>query len=560
MPVREQSAAEWADERSRLLHALQVHQLELELQNSELREAQERLEESRSRYAELYERAPIGYVTLGQHGLIEEINRTGAALLGRKPAQLVGAPFAALVRGGRAFQAYLDKCAGGAGPRKTEVDLKVDRDEMAVELTTTPHTRDGQVVGFLMVMSDISDRRRADTESAKFELERQARAAADAANKMKDQFLGIVSHELKTPLTAILGWAHLLRARSNEAGSQLPEPAIRGLRAIERNSEALARIVDDILDVSRIVSGKLRVEMAETNLAELVRAVMDQARASAEAKSLALRLVRADDCVVSGDGVRLQQVFSNLLSNAVKFSEKGGAVEVSLERLPVAARLHVKDSGCGILAADLPHLFEYFRQADDASRRPRAGLGLGLAIARHIVEAHGGHIVARSAGAGEGAEFTVELPCRLRVTTARPAEDLDTQESADLAGLRVLCVDDEPDTLEIVALMLSDRGATVATARSAEEAIQRLLSVRPDAVVSDLSMPGMDGADLVEAIRQMAPPLSGTPALALTACLRPGDIERIKRAGFDAHLGKPVKGEELARTVAALASKRRTSS
>jgi signal transduction histidine kinase len=543
-------------EEERVVHDLHVHQVELEMQNRELREAQQRLEASRARYAELYDQAPIGYLTLDESATIVEINLTGALLLGRERENLIGAPFVATagVRNPGAFFAHLRECASGRAST-ADIEIATPKGPLAVQLTTKANIgAGGRVHGCRMSMSDVTERRRSESEKlALLENERRARAEADTANQMKDQFLGIVSHELRTPLNAILGWTQILGARSGE-----PDLFPRGLAVMQRNGELLARIVDDILDVSRIVSGKLRIVMKKIALDETVTSALEQARAAAESKRITMRSNIAPNCKVTGDAQRLQQVVSNLLSNAIKFTKDEGHVDVTLERNGNGFRITVRDDGCGIDPGDLPHVFEHFRQSDSSTTRTHAGLGLGLAIAHHIVEAHGGTIEGESYGRGRGATFTVTLPSRpysippSGTDAAGAAVRSEAREQGSVAGIRVLWVDDEKDGLEVAALMLGTLGAEVRTATSVDEAIGTLSSFMPDVIVSDIAMPDQDGYDLIRHVRALPPPASELPAIAVTAYARADDADRAVRAGFTCHLAKPVDAEVLADVISTL--------
>jgi CheY-like chemotaxis protein len=296
--------------------------------------------------------------------------------------------------------------------------------------------------------------------------------------------------------------------------------------------------------------------MKKANLEEIVRGVLEQARTAVDAKRITLRASIAPDCGVSADAQRMQQVVSNVLWNAIKFTGEGGSVDVTLERRDGAFRLTVSDNGCGIEGADLPHIFEHFRQADSSTTRSHSGLGLGLAIARHIVEAHGGKIEARSEGRGQGATFTVDLPGRPfsgpPPPRQRPLGAHALRAQGSVTGTRVLCVDDEHDALELAALMLGSLGAEVRTARSVDEAIDLLPSFTPDVIVSDLAMPERDGFDLIQYVRALQPPASEIPAIALTAYASAYDVDRALRAGFTRHVAKPVDAEELASIISAL--------
>jgi PAS domain S-box-containing protein len=535
---------------ARVVHELHVYQIELEMQNRELREAQQRIELSRARYAELYDRAPVGYATLDPKGVLLEVNLTAATLFGREREHVVGLPFiaAAGIKHHSAFFSHLRETARAErGPR--DVELEANDGNRILRLTTTVNFAGGsQIVGFRTVIDDVTERRRAEAERGELAGERQARAEADTANRMKDQFLGIVSHELRTPLNAILGWLHILGARNSE-----PDLVARGLDVMRRNGSALARIVDDILDVSRIVSGKFHIELKKADLGEVVQAALEQARAAAQKKRVELGESIDRRCLVLGDGVRLQQVVTNLLSNAIKFTREGGHVALSLERQVEAIRLEVRDDGIGIEPADLPHVFEHFRQADSSNARAHSGLGLGLAIARHIVEAHGGSIEARSEGRGRGAVFTVVLPSRVVSLSSPPPPPPGLRT---IRGIKVLYVDDEPDALELAALTLGGLGAIVRTASSVDDAIEQVSSFTPDVIVSDIAMPDRDGYDFIRQVREMPLPCSDIPAVALTAYARAADAERAMRAGFTRHLAKPVEPDTLARIIAALVPER----
>ena len=366
---------------------------------------------------------------------------------------------------------------------------------------------------------------------------------AQEANRAKDDFLATVSHELRTPMTAILGWAKLLRMSSDPAA--VGEAAL----AIERSATAQAQLVDDILDVARIRVGKLRMRFEEANFSEVVQSGIETIRPAAEAKHIRLRVeLDRREIDVRGDPQRLQQVVWNLLSNAVKFTPEGGRVDVSLEQDRELARLTVHDTGPGIPEEFLPHIFERFRQAESSQRRSHGGLGLGLSIAHHIVEAHGGTIHAEAGGNGSGATFIVELPVAAagRPGTSRATRVTDSIES--LEGLTVLAVEDDPETLQYFARALESAGATVRIASSVDEALRGFEEHVPDVVVSDIAMPLKTGYDLVRAIRA-AGKGAGVPIVAVTASGTAGDRDRALHAGFDDYLRKPVEPQALVRAV-----------
>jgi signal transduction histidine kinase len=375
-------------------------------------------------------------------------------------------------------------------------------------------------------------------------------AEAREANRLKDEFLATVSHELRTPLSALLSWAAVLRRCGADAAA-----TTRALDAIERNATAQARIVDDLLDVSRIVAGKLKLNTAAVRLEGVLESALESTLAAAEAKGIQVATaIRPVAGRVVGDAIRLQQVVSNLLSNAVKFTPRGGRIEVSLHQAASEAVIEVRDTGRGIAAAFLPHVFDPFRQGDASATRSTGGLGLGLAIVRQLVELHGGRIEARSAGEGRGATFVVYLPAG-REESAVPSRTDDGESRGsqpDLHGVRILLVEDEPDTREALGLLLSHAGAVVSAAATGSEALEALPDARPDVMVCDIGLPGEDGYALLRKVRVLGPEAGGlTPAIALTAYARDADRARALAAGFEAHLAKPIEPAELFRTVIA---------
>lgn len=383
-----------------------------------------------------------------------------------------------------------------------------------------------------------------------YALEQIRREELERSNRLKDDFLGIVSHELRTPLSAILGWARMLKRGIVSTG----EARERALEAIERNATLQARLVDDLLDVSRIVSGKLDLEMASIDLAAVVDAAIDSVRPTLLAKDLEVRLdIAASGAYVLGDARRLQQVAWNLLTNAIKFTPQGGHIDVSLRRAGRVARLSVSDDGEGISQEVLPRIFERFKQGDASSTREHGGLGLGLAIVRHVVEAHGGAVSAYSEGEGQGAEVVVELPLGEPESLPSMRANDSQQIRVSLAGARVLLVDDDDDTRDFLAAALQSAGAELRAVGDAETAFTLVASWRPEVVVSDIAMPGQDGYALIRRIRALPAERGGrTPAVALTALARPKDRVRALAAGFQTHLPKPVDPSELVLAVANL--------
>jgi signal transduction histidine kinase/CheY-like chemotaxis protein len=390
-----------------------------------------------------------------------------------------------------------------------------------------------------------------------YEAERLANQRLTAASHAKDEFLGVVSHELRTPLNAVLGWSQLLR------GPAASDPAVlaKGLKVIDRNARAQAKLIEDILDVSRIITGKLRLELRPIELDGVIRAALEVVRPAAEAKGVELTTTIAAGAAVSGDADRLQQVAWNLVSNAVKFTPEGGRVEISVVREATCVLIVVRDSGRGIEPDLLPHVFERFWQADSSPTRRHGGLGLGLAIVRHLVELHGGSVRAESGGDGRGATFIVQLPVREDGPgdgDVLPLRDSDPSNPAalraQLDGVRVLVVDDEADARELVATMLSAAGATVTTASSTEDALAVLDLEVPDVLVSDVGMPGEDGLSLLRRVRASRR-LCRLPAVALTAYASSEDARRAVLAGFHTHIPKPAEPAMLAAVVASLAGR-----
>jgi signal transduction histidine kinase len=387
--------------------------------------------------------------------------------------------------------------------------------------------------------------------------ERRARAEAEAANRAKDEFLATLSHELRAPLTALLGWARMLRAGRLDAAA-----TARGLAAIDRSARVQAQLIDDLLDVSRIVTGKLGLDLRPVRLAAVVEAAVDLVRAAAHGKGLELQSTVDASLGLRADPDRLQQAVWNLLTNAVKFTPPGGRIDVRLARAGSAAQITVSDTGQGIAPGFLPYVFDRFRQADSSSRRPNAGLGLGLAIARELVELHAGTIRAESAGVGQGATFVVALPLATgdveRGAAASPAA-LETppdlgDTAPDVAGLEVMVVEDDADTRELLVALLEHGGARVASAASVTAALSLLDGAVPDVLVSDLAMPDEDGYDLIRAVRARPRERGGrVPAIALTGHARREDRQHALAAGYDAHVAKPVEPVTLVQLVARLA-------
>ncbi len=427
--------------------------------------------------------------------------------------------------------------------------------EMPQSAHIGPLSHDGVVVGTITLIDDVSDR--LTTESAlrrQIEAQRRARATAEQALHAKDEFLSTLSHEMRTPLNAVLGWARILLDRQTLDHALVQ----RALQVIERNATAQAKMIDDMLDMARIVSGKLRLEMKTVDFVSVVLAAIDVIMPSADARKIAVR-TRLDPKtpMIVGDPDRLQQVIVNLLSNAVKFTDVGGAIEVRLEMSDADASLVVKDTGRGIEPAFLPHVFERFRQGDASSTRRHGGLGLGLALVRDLVELHGGSVFAESEGPGKGSMFTVRLP----TMAVAPIGASDARSTGPgpraLAAIRVLLIEDEPDSRDLARAALSRFGAQVSAVSSSAEAVDAILSASPDTlpnvVVSDLGMPVEDGYVFIQQLRELSPERGGRiPAVTVTGYSTPADVDRALAAGYQIHLSKPVDPLALIEAVAKL--------
>ena len=425
-----------------------------------------------------------------------------------------------------------------------------------------PLAADGRVLGTISVIEDVTER--VERENRLVQLlasEKAARAEAEAANRAKDEFLAIVSHELRTPLNAISGWAQILR------NSKSSVPTSHALEAIERNAKAQAKLIEDILDASRIITGKLRLDVRAVDLISVIESAIETVRPAADARSIQIdSLLDPMASFVSGDPTRLQQIIWNLLSNAIKFTTGPGRVEVRLRQVDRQAEIAVKDSGQGISPEFLPFVFERFRQADAASTRRHGGLGLGLAIVRHLTELHGGTVHAESEGPGRGAIFTLRLPLlavqrrshhQNQDSAVDPATDGHSGDGVipgphrPLEGLRVLVVDDEADAREMLYAMFKQNGAEARAASTSREALEIVSQWAPEVLVSDVGMPDEDGYFLISKIRALDPERGGRiPAVALTGYASAEDRLRLLSAGYQIHATKPVELDALLRAVA----------
>jgi len=520
---------------------------------------------SEARFRSVQEQAPYGLGIFAPvhapDGSISDFewlfaNSQAAKTLGRSASALVGKTMLEVSPGNVSeghFQVYVHAYETGE-VRTREFDRHLDGFEGSFRGTAFRLDQN-----LALVFEDVTDRKRVEDERQRLlTREQAARADAEAVSRSKDEFLATVSHELRTPLNAMLGWARMLTSGRLDA-----EKSQRGLQAIERNALAQAQLIEDLLDVSRIISGKIRLDLLEVAFPKVVEAAVEAIRPALEAKEIRFaQVIDPSASLVMGDPNRLQQVIWNLLSNAIKFTPKGGHVQLALTRVESHVELTVSDDGQGIDAEFLPFLFQRFHQAEGGSTRRQGGLGLGLAICRHLVELHGGTIEASSAGVGKGALLRVKLPLMsVRTTPTDPQRVRPTLDRhvtfecpPELDGLRVLVVDDQPDTRDLLSSVIGNCNAVVFAACSSEEGLALVQKEKPDVIISDVGMPGEDGYAFIRRVRELAPEAGGrTPAAALTAYARAEDRRLAMRAGFEMHVPKPVEPSELLSIIATLA-------
>jgi PAS domain S-box-containing protein len=505
----------------------------------------------------LIESADDAIISKTLEGIITSWNKGAERIFGYTADEVIGQPVTILIPEGQEDEepAILARLSAGERIEHYEtIRVRKDGTRIAISLTVSPiKGPNGDIIGASKIARDITEQRQ-----ARKELD-EAYRQAEESSRLKEEFLATISHELRTPLSAILGWARMLRL-----GQLSKENAAKALDTIERNARAQAQLIDDLLDVSRIVTGKLRMDVRPSDPNSFIDAAVEAVRPAAEAKGVRVQKVIDTGLIsIPGDPVRLQQVIWNLLSNAIKFTPRGGRVQIRSERVNSHLEIVVSDTGQGISPDFLPHVFDRFRQADQKASRQHGGMGLGLAIVRHLVELHGGNVSATSEGEGQGATFTVRLPIspiyQVDPSGARvhpAARDLlpanDTTERLD--GLRILIVDDEPDTRDLLRQGLEYCGANVRLAGSAAEAVDAIVAEVPDILISDIGMPGIDGYDLIRQIRQLPADAGGkVAAIALTAYTRVEDRLQALRAGYDMHVPKPVELAELVAVAASVA-------
>jgi len=526
------------------------------------REQERILRVSESRFRALLESAPDGIVIADRDGRITIVNRQAELLFGYEREELRGCdiemllPDSARRRHVEHRQHYV--AAPSVRPMGRGLALsgrRKDGTAFPAEISLSPlKTDEGLLI--TAVVRDVTERRRAETQQLELVRAQAARVEAEAANRTKDQFLATLSHELRTPLNAVYGWARLLRSGSlDEAG------VARALEVIERSGRMQVQLIDDLLDTSRIIAGKMRLDVRLVDPRTVIQAALDVVAPAAAAKQITVQPVldpRAGP--IMGDAERLQQVVWNLLSNSVKFTPRGGRVQVHLRRINSHIEIEVADTGEGIDAALLPFIFDRFRQGM-ADRR--GGLGIGLSLVRHLAELHGGEVRAHSDGQGRGAIFVVKLPVTItsppETTDSHPTVSLDrpTATSNTLQGIHVLAVEDDADSLELLRTVLGSQGARVTQALSATEAMEALAREIPDIILSDIEMPGGDGYDLVRDIRgAQSARLQSVPVVAVTAYSRVEDRIRLLSSGFNMHLPKPVDPSELTAVITSLMRRR----
>ncbi|HEY3968400.1 MAG TPA: PAS domain S-box protein [Planctomycetaceae bacterium] len=521
-----------------------------------------KLEVAAGRLAAIVESSDDGIISKSLDGIITTWNASAERIFGYAATEAIGQPISIL-----APKDHLDEMPdilarirrGQRIDHFETIRCRKDGTRIHVSVSISPiRNEHNEVIGASKTVRDITERLRAEEQlQALLLAEQSARAEAERANRMKDEFLATVSHEILTPLNAILGWAHLLRT-----GQLTTSETQEALDIIERNTRDQARIIEDILDMSRIVSGKIALDFGPVELQSVIEAALATVRPAAEAKGIILDSeLDSTTGPVLGDAGRLQQVVWNILSNAIKFTPKAGRVELRLSRVGSNIVTSITDTGVGIGSDLLPYVFDRFRQADSSSRRIHGGLGLGLAIAKQLVDLHGGQITVSSSGEGKGSRFVVALPVRALQSEQEPNENAvapfqPSAPSPSLLNLTVLVVDDDNDSLRLVQRLLMSQGAAVVTASSAGEAFDLLREYRPHVLISDIGMPNEDGYDLMKRVRSLDSAEGGdTPAAALTAFARSEDRTRALLAGYQTHVVKPVDPSELIAVVAALAGR-----
>ena len=515
-------------------------------------------EQARMRLAGIVDSSEDAIISKSLEGIITSWNNSAERMFGYTPEEAIGKSIVMIIPPELREEETMILGRLRRGERIEHFEtVRVTKTgkRINLSLTVSPvRNKQGEIIGASKIARDITDKVGAERELTRLlASERAARERAEAASRAKDEFVAMISHEIRSPLNAILGWSHMLRQ-----GALDKTATANALESIERNARAQAQLVSDLLDVSRVITGKLRINARPVDIMNSVESALESVHPAAEAKQITIDVQREPYAtVVTGDADRLQQVFWNLLSNAVKFTPRQGHVSVKIARTNSYLEVAVSDSGTGIPEDFLPYIFERFTQADTTSARRHAGLGLGLSIARHIVELHGGTIAAESAGEGKGATFRITLPVRAlhpqEVDSAQTAVPVDTiANEIMLNGLRIMVVDDEDETRELLKMMLSSHGAEVLAAASGTEALAQIDECQPGIIVSDIGMPVMDGYMFMKRVRALDSEQRSVPAIALTAYARAEDRLRALAAGFQMHVPKPVEASELVMVIASL--------
>jgi PAS domain S-box-containing protein len=526
--------------------------------------AEEALKESEARFRNMADSAPVMLWVTDATGRCTYLSRSWYEFTGQTEETGLGFGWLSVTHPDDAARTQEAFLAANAAHKPFRVEYQLRRKDgeyrWAIDSASPRFGPGGEFLGYIGSVIDITERKHVEEErEALLSRESSARQEAEEANRLKDEFLATVSHELRTPLSAMLGWVQLLRTRR-----LAPDKQERALETIERNARFQKQLIEDLLDVSRILSGKLRLDVEPVDVGQVVEHALETVRPAAEAKSIRLQPVLASGARVMGDATRLQQVVWNLLSNAVKFTPKGGRVQVFVERKDSAVEVTVADTGQGIPPEFLPHVFERFRQAEGGTARRHGGLGLGLSIVKHVVEMHGGTVHVSSAGEGKGATFVVRLPLsvvlhrEVHLPRAPPGVALapDIQCPPELEGLHLLVVDDEADTRELLRALLEGCQARVILAASAQEGLEVLQREPVDLLVSDIGMPGEDGYSFIRRVRALPQGKGGRlPAIALTAYARVEDRTRALLSGFQSHVPKPVEPLELLAVLASLSGR-----
>ena len=550
---------------------------EVKRQASQLAEINTELRESEERFRSLSACSPVGIFLTDIEGRCTYTNPRFQTICGLTFEESLGGGWLRSVYPADREQILGDWSSWTLANCEYSREFRVETPEgivRQVHMRASPmRSAQGELLGHVGTIEDITERKQAEEARAQIIFEQAARQEAEAANRMKDEFLATLSHELRTPLNSVLGWAGLLRTRKFDEAT-----VARALETIERNAKSQAQLIEDILDVSRIIRGKLSINLRPIKLVPVIESAIESVRPAAEAKTLELTFVFDQSIeLVSGDPVRLQQIVWNLLTNAIKFTPEGGKIEVRALGAGSHVEIRVIDTGIGIKQDFLPHVFDRFRQADGTTTRTHGGLGLGLAIVRHLVQLHGGTVQVVSEGEGLGSTFTVSLPLQDRAKELSNRAELEqnfreqaglqrknapcilgtsVEVSNTLSGLRVLVVDDEADVRELLTTVIEESGAKVIAVESTGEALKVIEQSQPDVLISDIGMPLEDGYTLIRKVRAIEAERGGLlPAVALTAHVREVDSQQAIESGFQMHLSKPVDPTELVVAVANLAGR-----